>query len=321
MPLFGKKDKGRLPGDSESANGTVTEPDDKVRQLQEENRAQQMAKQLSFNCQLAHGSPTSKINNFSNVKELYSRIADALNISINEILYCTLNSPKVDMTKLLGGQIGLEDLIFAHCKGTTKIVAVIKQEESLGLTITDNGNGCAFIKRIRDDSVSSKYSELKVGDHVTQINDKTVVGMRHFEVAKMLRELPVGEEFSLNLTEPLRGGFEAIAPRQSKGGGSKNDDLGTGRATLRLRSKGPAVVEEIPSWENKVIIKIDELLESFIGIRDPELANTLLDLGKNLDNPSDYAIAVDNQLGDFGFPDDFIFDIWGAINDAKAGRL
>lgn len=111
------------------------------------------------------------------------------------------------MTKLLGGQIGLEDLIFAHCKGTTKIVAVIKQEESLGLTITDNGNGCAFIKRIRDDSVSSKYSELKVGDHVTQINDKTVVGMRHFEVAKMLRELPVGEEFSLNLTEPLRGGF------------------------------------------------------------------------------------------------------------------
>lgn len=85
MPLFGKKDKGRLPGDSESANGTVTEPDDKVRQLQEENRAQQMAKQLSFNCQLAHGSPTSKINNFSNVKELYSRIADALNISINEV--------------------------------------------------------------------------------------------------------------------------------------------------------------------------------------------------------------------------------------------
>lgn len=50
-------------------------------------------------------------------------------------------------------------------------------------------------------------------------------------------------------------------------------------------------------------------------------ANTLLDLGKNLDNPSEYAIAVDNQLGDFAFPDDFIFDIWGSINDGKAGRI
>ena len=50
-------------------------------------------------------------------------------------------------------------------------------------------------------------------------------------------------------------------------------------------------------------------------------ANTLIDLGKNLDNPSDYAMAVDNQLGDFAFPDYLIFDIWGAINDAKSGRI
>ncbi len=50
-------------------------------------------------------------------------------------------------------------------------------------------------------------------------------------------------------------------------------------------------------------------------------ANTLIDLGKNIDNPSDYASAVEEQLGDFGFPDDFIFDLWGAIGDAKAGRI
>ena len=31
--------------------------------------------------------------------------------------------------------------------------------------------------------------------------------MRHFEVAKLLRELPVGEDFIMKLTEPLRGGF------------------------------------------------------------------------------------------------------------------
>ena len=94
MPLFGKKEKGsRLP-DSAAADFPSAQPagqpeenvaEEKVKQIQEENRAQQMAKQLSFNCQLAHGSPTAKINNFSNVKELYSRIADALNVPISEV--------------------------------------------------------------------------------------------------------------------------------------------------------------------------------------------------------------------------------------------
>lgn len=50
------------------------------------------------------------------------------------------------MEKLLGGQIGLEDFIFAHVKGIKKEVEVYKAEDALGLTITDNGAGYAFIK-------------------------------------------------------------------------------------------------------------------------------------------------------------------------------
>lgn len=61
-------------------------------------------------------------------------------------MFCTLNTHKVDMEKLLGGQIGLEDFIFAHTKGQRKEVEVLKSEEALGLTITDNGAGYAFIK-------------------------------------------------------------------------------------------------------------------------------------------------------------------------------
>uniref|UniRef100_A0A8C5U164 GIPC1-3 GH1 domain-containing protein n=1 Tax=Malurus cyaneus samueli TaxID=2593467 RepID=A0A8C5U164_9PASS len=61
-------------------------------------------------------------------------------------LFCTLNTHKVDMQKLLGGQIGLEDFIFAHVRGETKEVEVTKTEDALGLTITDNGAGYAFIK-------------------------------------------------------------------------------------------------------------------------------------------------------------------------------
>ena len=61
-------------------------------------------------------------------------------------MFCTLNTHKVDMDKLLGGQIGLEDFIFAHIKGQKKEIEVYKGEDALGLTITDNGAGYAFIK-------------------------------------------------------------------------------------------------------------------------------------------------------------------------------
>uniref|UniRef100_A0A8V5GVE7 GIPC1-3 GH1 domain-containing protein n=1 Tax=Melopsittacus undulatus TaxID=13146 RepID=A0A8V5GVE7_MELUD len=63
-------------------------------------------------------------------------------------MFCTLNTHKVDMERLLGGQIGLEDFIFAHTRGRRKRVEVFKAEDALGLTITDNGAGYAFIKVI-----------------------------------------------------------------------------------------------------------------------------------------------------------------------------
>lgn len=67
-------------------------------------------------------------------------------LSFLQILYCTLNTPKVDMERILGSHVGLEDFIFAHVKGIQKEVNVYKSEDSLGLTITDNGTGYAFIK-------------------------------------------------------------------------------------------------------------------------------------------------------------------------------
>lgn len=48
------------------------------------------------------------------------------------------------MGKLLGGQIGLDDFIFAHVKGQAKEIDVIKSEAALGLTITDNGAGLSI---------------------------------------------------------------------------------------------------------------------------------------------------------------------------------
>jgi molybdenum cofactor biosynthesis enzyme len=182
---------------------------------------------LVFNCQLAHGSPTGLISGFSNVRELYQKIADCFEIPVTtvnidliknrknifvlfffKILFCTLNTHKIDMSQLLGGQIGLNDFIFAHIKGQPKEIDIIKSESALGLTITDNGAGYAFIKRIKEGSVIDRLKTLvKVGDHIEKINDKSLVGTRHFEVAKMLKELPVGTTFTMRLIEPHAFGF------------------------------------------------------------------------------------------------------------------
>lgn len=47
----------------------------------------------------------------------------------------------------------------------------------------------------------------KIGDHIEKINDLSIIGTRHFEVAKMLKDIPVGSTFKLRLIEPNGFGF------------------------------------------------------------------------------------------------------------------
>lgn len=49
-------------------------------------------------------------------------------------------------------------------------------------------------------------------------------------------------------------------------------------------------------------------------------AATMVELGRDARDPDALAQALDSQLGDFAFPDEFVFDVWGAIGDAKVGR-
>jgi hypothetical protein len=287
--------------------------------------------ELAFHTQLAHGSPTKKIKDFSNVRELYQRIADAFGISSTDVIFCTLNTHKIDMSRLLGGQIGLEDFIYAHVKGQTKEITLTKTDSSLGLTITDNGAGHAFIKRIREGSVMSVIQEVKIGDMIESVDGRNMVGARHFEVAKFLKELPQYTTFNVRLIE-ARAAFQEIGPRSQRGSkgnalseenqGELEDKVGSGKATLRLKQNGPAVVEEVSnsSWQVKAAEKIDDLLESFMGIRDMELATSMVEVGSNKTSVDDYALAMDTSLGEFEFPDDFLIDCWKAIESSKQGN-
>ncbi|NWQ73165.1 GIPC2 protein, partial [Columbina picui] len=278
------------------------------------------ASRLQFHTQLAHGSPTGRVEGFGSARELYAKIAEAFGIDPAEIMFCTLNTHKADMDKLLGAQIGLEDFIFAHIKGQRKEVEVLKTDDVLGLTITDNGTGCAFIKRIKEGSLMDQTKMVCVGDHIETINGKNVADRRHYEVAKMLKDLEKGQMLKLQLIEPMKA-FEKLEPR-SKGGTLPEAKISRGRETLRLRTKGPATVEEMPTEiEEKAIKKVDELLETYMGIRDIELAATMVEAGRDKKNPDEFAVALDETLGDFAFPDEFVFDVWGAIGDAKQGRL
>ncbi|CAG5115809.1 unnamed protein product [Candidula unifasciata] len=244
---------------------------------------------LVFHCQQAHGSPTGIISGFTNVKELYQKIADCYDIPVSEILFCTLNTHKLDMAHLLGGQIGLEDFIFAHIKGRPKEVDVVKSEDALGLTITDNGAGYAFIKRIKEGSIMENVPFIAVGDHIEKINGEVLVGCRHFEVAKKLKEIPKGATFTLRTVEPLKSGFSHIGPASSKKGSS---NIGSGKQTLRLRSSGPATVEIPDDVVHIATDKLNNLLESFMGINDAELAHSIWELGSKANNPHEFAEGI-----------------------------
>ncbi|KTG31337.1 hypothetical protein cypCar_00046355 [Cyprinus carpio] len=70
-------------------------------------------------------------------------------------------------------------------------------------------------------------------------------------------------------------GQRTRAPKSSEG------KMVSGKETLRLRSKGSATLEEIPDeFEDKAIEKVDDLLESYMGIRDLELGEIPLRLGR-----------------------------------------
>ena len=51
---------------------------------------------------------------------------------------------------------------------------------------------------------------FQVGDYIEKINGKSVVGCRHFEVSKMLKDIPKGTTFILSVVKPLIAGYGTL---------------------------------------------------------------------------------------------------------------
>lgn len=88
-----------------------------------------------------------------------------------------------------------------------------------------------------------RFMNSKVGDHIEKLNDINVVGKRHYEVARMLKDIPTNSTFTLRLIEPLKSGFQAIGSRNGSRNASKKG-YGSGKETLRFKADGKATIED-----------------------------------------------------------------------------
>lgn len=81
-----------------------------------------------------------------------------------------------------------------------------------------------MLQRIKEGSTIDRLKTVCVGDHIEAINDQSIVGCRHYEVAKMLKEQPRGVPFTLRLVGPKKAfgeweistGFAALYKRMRK---------------------------------------------------------------------------------------------------------
>lgn len=250
------------------------------------------------------------------------------------------------MNSLLGNYLSIGDLIVVHICGETKDVSFKKKFEFLGLTITDNGFGRAFVKRVNSQD-KEICNSIKPGQHIIAINSESTVGLRHFEVARALREVPTDSEISLRLVEPMfsqenedddqlitlirnedseadksmirLNNYNSKLDSQSTAASTRNDSTDSPSDELinsslpidqLLRNTGsPSVNQAI---YKHIIEDINSILESFLGIHDTTLAIQIYRLSReNKDSFESFVRALrSSELSVFKFGPDTEKSLW-----------
>jgi len=325
MGFFSKKKKPRAPKPPHVTSSATTASSEQATSpgaKDTSNPATPSSKakfEFAFDCCLAHGSETKTIRNFKNIRELYQQMAQALGININNILFVTVNTPKCDMTKLLGGQIMFGDFLYVHLSTpSTTLIEVEKTSQMFGLTITDNGNGQAFVKGKRAKSILEHVEDILPGDAILSINGEAMIGKRHIDVAKTLRQIQLGTMVSFVLQPPIRG-MNQISGRTAK---KVSGDVNKAGMTVRIKKDGETeVVAADDACKVEAIKILDEMLEDYVGIRDKELCQAMYDSGDSAADSSVFNGEMQSNYPMFSFSDEFVLDAWAIISESKCGRM
>ncbi|VUZ44214.1 unnamed protein product [Hymenolepis diminuta] len=267
---------------------------------------------FSFACELAHGSNQVRISGFANIPELYQRIAESFSIPVSQIMYCTLDTPQVDMTKLLGNQLAFNHVIYAHTRGQTKEVQFLKSAEALGLTVSDNKAGGVYIKRISENGVLAKLLReqsncICPGDLIECINGRSFINSRHMDVVKYLKDLPLESKIVLRLISPAKNIITGISKSQKR-------QTASGRQTIRISATGAEVTNALNRNQALLLCRLAETVEDFIGIADEELAQSIFDLESRSTTKEDFYELLKKQHSEFNFPPWIAEKFWMAYD-------
>ncbi|CAI2350643.1 unnamed protein product [Caenorhabditis sp. 36 PRJEB53466] len=271
------------------------------------------AKELKFACQLAHGSPVAIIDRWSDVSELYQSIANCFGISKDDIIFLTVNDFKADMKNMFTGTLNFKDMLYAHVRGQATELSVLKDDANFGVTITDNGLGNAFIKMIAPGSVFDRMKPAtQIGQLIEAINGERVLGRRHYQVARILKNVRRGDQCHIRLISPKTAEIGTMkAPK-------KTNELAKG--TIRFKSEGGFAVEDIQDQmiQAEMCGKLNELFDQYLGVQDDQLAMRIWETAANCDTLWQLGEAIkQSELAMFDFPDGLVFDMWGIIGDLK----
>ncbi|CAB3402412.1 unnamed protein product [Caenorhabditis bovis] len=274
------------------------------------------AKELKFACQLAHGSPVAIIHKWSDISELYQSIADCFSIPKSDIMFLTVNDFRLDMRNLFTGTLNFKDMLYAHVRGQAIELTVLKDSANFGVTITDNGLGNAFIKIISAGSVFDRAAPAtRVGQIIEKINGESVLGRRHYQVARILKNIKKGETCTIRLISPLEPSTGVKMPKQKLA--SSADCL---KGTIRFKSDGGFAVEDIQSQiiQAEMCAKLNEVFDNYLGVQDDQLAMRIWETASNCETLFQLSNAIKkSELAMFDFPDGLVFDMWGIIGDLK----
>ncbi|CAJ0943441.1 unnamed protein product, partial [Mesorhabditis belari] len=286
-----------------------------------------------FMVQLAQGSKTHTITDVRSTNQLYEKVVECFpEVALDDILYLTVGTYKPDMTAVVAGQLNFGDLIFVHLKGEKRVVELLKTERLMGMTISDNGAGKCFVKKLKPGSTAEKARPaIDDGMHIEKVNDTSVVGMRHYQVANLLREIPIGHTVKLRLISPLQSGFSMLGARSQAASSKPKKELENGGMTLRFKANGNAVVQQIPdptkAQEDEgevpagVVAAINRLFEEYIGFSDEELSRNVCEIAATCTSPFDMVKKLkESEISVFSFPDELVFDMFGLYSDLKSGR-